>query len=103
MKNLVGQFLEIVCGIVFKNDSIVYLCGGQVDKDTYSDDIFELNLELQVLSYVDKKLPKPTAFLERNFINLFKLGINYDISGDVFYYDSFSDTFSFHFQQIKAL
>jgi hypothetical protein len=90
-------------GIVFKNDSSIYLCGGQVDKDRFSNDIFELNLELNTVTYVDKKLQKPCAFLERNFIYLFKTAVNFDISGDIFYYQSSTDSFNFQFQKPKEI
>jgi hypothetical protein len=94
-----------LCGIVVKNNSnsVIYLLGGQVDKDKFSSQIFEYNLDLNTLSITEKKLQKPTAFLEQNFVYLFKTGINFDIYGDVFYYQSHNDndTFNFHFQDIK--
>ncbi len=89
-----------LCGIVIKgNSSVIYLCGGQVDKEKYSTDVFEYNVELNTMGYSDKKLPKPTAFLEQNFVYIFKTGINYDMYGDIFYYHH-SDNFTFSFQKI---
>lgn len=89
-----------LCGIVIKgNSSVIYLCGGQVDKEKYSTDVFEYNVELNTIGYSDKKLPKPTAFLEQNFVYIFKTGINYDMYGDIFYYHH-SDNFTFSFQKI---
>jgi hypothetical protein len=80
--------------------SSIYICGGQVEKEKYSSDVFEYNLELNTLSPSEKKLPKPSAFIEQNFIYLFKTGINFDIYGDVFYY-YWNDTFNFQFQKLK--
>jgi hypothetical protein len=89
-----------LCGIAIKgNSSVIYLCGGQVDKEKYSTDVFEYNIELNTMGYSDKKLPKPTAFLEQNFVYIFKTGINYDMYGDIFYYHP-SDNFTFSFQKI---
>lgn len=102
---MIGNFAKeklprSLCGISIKgNSSVIYLCGGQVDKEKYSNDIFEYNIELNTLGYSDKKLPKPTAFLEQNFVYIFKTGINFDLFGDVFYYHP-SDNFTFSFQKI---
>jgi len=90
-----------LCGIVIKSNtnSTVYLLGGQVEKEQYSTDIFEYDFEINSLSYSSKKLPKPSAFLEQNYIYLFKTGINFEIYGDIFYYHN-SDYFNFHFKRM---
>jgi hypothetical protein len=91
-----------LCGIVLKANSTssIYLCGGQVDKENYSNDIFEYDIEQNFLSaVVDKKLPKPSAFLEQNFLYLYNTGVNFDIYGDLFYYHQ-SDSFNFYFQKL---
>lgn len=91
-----------LCGIVLKanSSSSIYLCGGQVDKEAYSTDVFEYDLENNFLSLAEKKLPKPSAFLEQNFLYLYNTGVNFDIYGDLFYYHN-SDSFNFYFQKIN--
>lgn len=98
-RNLLPRSL---CGIVVKHNSssTIYLCGGQVDKEKYSNEVFEYDVELNTLCLSDKKLPKPSAFLEQNFVYLFRTGINFDIYGDMFYYHN-SDSFNFQFQNFK--
>ncbi len=89
-----------LCGIVIKanSSSSIYLCGGQVAKEKFSMDILDYDLELNTMSISEKKLPKPSAFLEQNFMYLFRTGINFDLYGDIFYYH-FTDSFNFHFQK----
>lgn len=91
-----------LCGLVIKGNSssIVYLCGGQVEKNIFSNDVIEYNFESNTLNATDKKLVKPCGFLQQNFLYLFKIGVNFDINGDVHYYHSNSDTFNLHFQKI---
>jgi hypothetical protein len=89
-----------LCGLALKNNSssAIYICGGQVAKEKFSTDVFDYDFELNTLVLSDKKLPKPCGFIEPNFIYLFKTGINFDIYGDVFYYQA-TDNFNFQFQR----
>lgn len=91
-----------LCGITLKTNSndVIYLCGGQTDKETYSNDIFEYNLENNIFSMCEKKLPKQTAFLEQNFLFLYNTGVNFDVFGDLFYYNP-TDNFNFYFQKLS--
>jgi hypothetical protein len=101
--NLIERLPRSLCGIIIKNDSssIIYICGGQIEKEKYSNDIIEVNLESNTITNCDKKLPKPSAFIEQNFLYLFKTGINFDIYGDMFYYNSVNDSFNFIFQKMS--
>jgi len=84
-----------LCGIVPKaNSSIIYILGGMVGNNEYSDDILQYNLETNFLSRSEKRLPKPTCFYEPNFSFLYKTGLNFDLDGDVLYYQSNEDKFS---------
>ena len=68
--------------------------------DLYSDDIIELNMENLMITLIkDKKIPKRTSFLEKNFIYLYKLGFCFDFEGDVIMYNSYNDTFSLQLQK----
>lgn len=92
-----------LCGICVKGQSnnLIYLCGGQVDKDKYSKDIYEYNFDLNYLSKSEKSLPFETAFLEQNYLYLFNLGLNFDIYGDMLYYNSKVDEFNSQFADVK--
>lgn len=100
---LLENFSRSLCGICVKGQSgnTIYLCGGQVDKDKYSKDIFEFNFESNYLSRSDKSLPFETAFLEQNYLYLFNLGLNFDIYGDMIYYNSKIDEFNSQFADSK--
>jgi hypothetical protein len=102
-RNVLEILPRSLAGIIIKNDtaSMIYICGGQVEKDRYSDEIFEVSLESNTISLCDKKLPKPTGFIEQNFLYLFKTGINFDIYGDLYYYNCVNDTFNFIFQKFN--
>lgn len=95
--------MEIVeksnCGIVSKNEDVVYIVGGQVGKNKYTNDILEFNLDGFIISVSEKKLPKKSCFLEKNFIFLFKDALNFDFEGDLFTYNSENDSFSFTLQK----
>ena len=92
-----------LCGICVKGNSnkSIYLCGGQVDKDKYSKEIFEYDFDLNQLTKSEKSLPFETAFLEQNFLYLFNLGLNFDIYGDMLYYNSKIDEFNSQFADSK--
>jgi hypothetical protein len=100
LKNMLPRSL---CGVLIKHDGdgLIYLCGGQTDKEVYSAEIFEYNMETNKLTLSEKTLPKPSAFLEQNFLYVFKTGINFDIYGDMFYYNSSSDSFNFYYQKLN--
>jgi len=92
-----------LCGICVKGQSgnTIYLCGGQTDKDIYSKDIYEFNFDSNYLSKSEKSLPFETAFLEQNYLYLFNLGLNFDIYGDMLYYNSKVDEFNSQFADVK--
>jgi hypothetical protein len=100
LKDLVPRSL---CGIVIKNENsdCIYLLGGQKDKEEFSNDIFEFNFVDNTIVLSEKKLPKPSAFLEQNFLYCFKTGITFDLYGDMFYYNSSSDSFNFYYQKLN--
>ena len=54
---------------------------------------------MQYTGHKDKKIPKRTSFLEKNFIYLYKLGFCFDFEGDVIMYNSYNDTFSLQLQK----
>jgi len=84
-----------LCGIVPKsNSSIIYILGGMVGNNEYSDDILQYNLDANFLSISEKKLPKPTCFYEPNFSFLYKTALNFDLDGDILYYHASEDKFS---------
>ena len=94
------SIMKTNCGILAKNESTVYIIGGQQGHDLYSDDIIELNMENLMITLIkDKKIPKRTSFLEKNFIYLYKLGFCFDFEGDVIMYNSYNDTFSLQLQK----
>ena len=90
-----------LCGVVQTNSSnIIYILGGQIEKEKFSDSIFQYDLQLNFISIKKETLPKKTAFLEQNFIYIFKKAVNYDIFGDVFFYDTIHDSFNFQYRKI---
>jgi hypothetical protein len=102
-QNVLEILPRSLAGIVIKNDtaSMIYICGGQTGKDKFSNDVFEVNLDSNIITLCDKKLPKISGFIEQNFLYLFKTGINFDVYGDLYYYNCVNDTFNFIFQKLS--
>lgn len=100
---ILDSFSRSLCGICVKGQSgnAIYLCGGQTEKDQYSKDIYEFNFDSNYLSKSEKSLPFETAFLEQNYLYLFNLGLNFDIYGDMLYYNSKVDEFNSQFADVK--
>ena len=91
-----------LCGTTFCNENTIYLLGGQVKKDTYSDDIFKFNFDtLHLKKENEKKLFKKTVFIENRFCYGNKKTLNFDFNGDMFMYFPNHDNFGFQFQNFN--
>ena len=84
-------------GVVYAEDNLILIFGGQIQKGLLSDDILifkeeddEINIDLG-----DLKLPKKTAFIENNLISLYKNFFGFDIFGDLFFYNTGTDMFHY--------
>lgn len=102
-QSLLENLSRSLCGVCLKGNSnnIIYLLGGQIDKDKYSKEIFEYNFDLNYFTKSEKMLPFETGFLEQNFLYLFNIGLNFDIFGDLIYYNSKIDDFNAQFSDLK--
>lgn len=84
-------------GVVYAEDNLILIFGGQIQKGLLSDDILifkeqddEINIDLG-----DLKLPKKTAFIENNLSSLYKNFFGFDIFGDLFFYNTGTDMFHY--------
>lgn len=91
-----------LCGVSFQNSNTIYLFGGLLKKDTYSDDIIKFNFETSELKKDEKKLFKKTVFIESKFNFNGQKSTNFDFNGDIFMYFPKTDNFGFQFSNLET-
>ena len=85
------------------SSSTVYIVGGQTERDKYSNEIFQYDLQINYIYKKKECIPKSGGFLETNFIFLYKTAVLFDLYGDVFTYYQNSDSFSYCFKENNNL
>ncbi len=88
-----------LCAILPTNSSsIIYIVGGQTEKDKFSNEIFQYDLEINYISKKKDCIPKLSGFLENNFIFLYKTAVLFDLYGDICTYYLNTETFNYCFR-----
>jgi len=88
-----------LCAMLPTNSpSTIYIVGGQTEKDKFSNEIFQYDLEINYITRRKDCIPKLSGFLENNFIFLYKTAVLFDLYGDICTYYLNTETFNYCFR-----
>jgi hypothetical protein len=89
-----------LCSILpTQSSSTIYIVGGQTDRDKFSNEIFQYDIQINYVYKKKETLPKVGGFIESNFIFLYKTAVLFDLHGDIFTYYQNTDTFNYIYRE----